>query len=312
MSRLFKIWQIIFAITLVMVQLSYFAPVAHAQLDPNKASDTAVIPYQGRGVENTIKEFLCTPEDGDPSLVLYTCINKLYRFGITAGGIMLVFFVVVAGYFYITGGEQSKSKGKAIFTASLTGLGILLFSYVLLRFLNPQLVIFKTIQPPIFDAAKLPNCADVGLGKDCILDDGKINRGDSKGIINGYNISSYATDPTHEEKIANIYNVQLKDLDINNAEAIDKYLKEFGKKVGGKDIPVTGAMIVASAKQFNIDGKLLMALMQQDSGYGINGKGARTHNPGNVGNDDAGNLKDWGTWPAGVDAVARWLSKHKV
>lgn len=36
-----------------------------------------------------------------------------------------------------------------------------------------------------------------------------------------------------------------------------------------------------------------------------------TRNPGNVMNNDAGNVHYYPTWSAGVEGVARWLSKHK-
>lgn len=142
--------------------------IAIAQSDSN----LPLIKYSG--ADASIAEFLCTPSENPSGGDLANCINKLYRFGITAGGFTLVFFVVLAGYYYITGGEQSKAKGKIIIQNSLMGIFILLGSYLLLRFINPNLVVFRTIQPPIFEASKLPSCADVGFADDCILDNNKV------------------------------------------------------------------------------------------------------------------------------------------
>jgi len=55
-----------------------------------------------------------------------------------------------------------------------------------------------------------------------------------------------------------------------------------------------------------------MALMQQDTMFGTTGEGAKLHNPGNVGDDDAGHTRDFGTWESGVDAVAAWLDRHRA
>lgn len=44
---------------------------------------------------------------------LYTCINKLYKFAIVIGSVMAVFFIVIAGYLYISSGGSSESVDKA-------------------------------------------------------------------------------------------------------------------------------------------------------------------------------------------------------
>lgn len=122
-----------------------------------------------KGVESSITEYLCTPSVGADGRDLERCVNKLYRFGIAFGAIALVFFIVFAGYMYMSGGETSKGKAKGILQNALVGMGILLFSYVLLRFINPNLVLFKPIQPPIFTSADLPTCAALGLGDGCVV-----------------------------------------------------------------------------------------------------------------------------------------------
>lgn len=126
------------------------------------------------GVEGSIEKYLCTPTESTLGGSLFSCITKFYRFGVAFGAIALVFFVVLAGYLYISGGEGSKAKGKSIFTAALTGMIIILSSYVLLGFINPELTKIKPIQPPIFSASSLPKCSDVGYGQNCVLPSGGV------------------------------------------------------------------------------------------------------------------------------------------
>lgn len=129
------------------------------------------------GVENSLQAYLCVPSKDSVGTALYSCIGKMYRFGIAFGAIALVFFIVFAGYLYITGGETGKEKGKSVFLSALTGMAIMLSSYVLLSFINPELTKIKVIQPPIFTAADLPKCVDVGLGENCVLPNGQVNTG---------------------------------------------------------------------------------------------------------------------------------------
>ena len=74
--------------------------------------------------------------------------------------------------------------------------------------------------------------------------------------------------------------------------------------------PVTGDMVIAAAAQYNVDIPLLVAIMQNDSGFGMLGVGARTNNPGNVGNTGS-EERSYPTWAEGVAAVAEWLSRHR-
>lgn len=122
-------------------------------------------------------------------------------------------------------------------------------------------------------------------------------------IVNGYDISAYATDPNHEQKIQNLVN--LMPAMVNNVD-IDNYIQSVA--VGS---PVTGNMVIVSADKFKIDMPLLLAIMQNDSEFGTTGIGARTNNPGNVGNTGT-QERSYATWDEGVDAVANWLNNHRV
>lgn len=318
-SKIIRIGQIAIAsFLLFQIIFSYAGQgilVARAQvpggLKPATSGVTGQVPvYQG--VDTSISKYLCTPDDSNLGGSLFICITKAYRFGIAFGAIALVFFVVLAGYFYITGGEGAKTKGKSIFTSALTGMAIILGSYVLLGFINPDLLKIKPIQPPIFSASNLPKCSDVGLGIQCVLPNGNVNLNGSNGgatgggIINGYNIGAYATNPQHEQNVLRIYNT-LRDVDFSTAAAVNAQLKKMVAST-----PLTGQMVVNSANKFKVDAKLMVAMMMEDSALGTQGKGARTHNPGNVGNDDTGQLVDYGTWEKGVDAVANWLNRHRA
>src|SRR3989344_3570159 len=121
-------------------------------------------------------------------------------------------------------------------------------------------------------------------------------------VLGEYDITSYATDPEHEEKIMNI----LSNMGVMDAvEKIDAYIK--GKALSS---PVTGEMVMSAALAYTVDARLMMAIMQLDSRFGTVGVAVGTRNPGNVGNDDGGNTRTYESWQEGVTAVAEWLSRH--
>ena len=72
--------------------------------------------------------------------------------------------------------------------------------------------------------------------------------------------------------------------------------------------PITGDMVYSASEKYNVPVKLIVAIMQQDSGLGTTGLGSRTFNPGNVANNDSKNIQKYKTWNEGVNAVAKWLS----
>ncbi len=128
--------------------------------------------------------------------------------------------------------------------------------------------------------------------------------GDLKGCLLGYDISSYATDPLHEEKIADILGYIGV---MSSPSEIDAYINS--EAIGS---PVTGQMILNAGQKYNVDVRLMMALMELDSRFGTAGVAIRTLNPGNVGNNDDGDTRTYPTWDAGVEAVAKWLDNHRI
>ncbi len=123
------------------------------------------------------------------------------------------------------------------------------------------------------------------------------------GVVQGVDISSYATDPGHEKKIARIVD---SIPEMSDPVEIDEYIKRVAATSS-----VRGGMVKRAADQYGVSVRLLLAIMQNDSHFGTLGKGARTRNPGNYGNDDTGQLIHFKTWEDGVRAVAAWLSDHR-
>jgi hypothetical protein len=121
--------------------------------------------------------------------------------------------------------------------------------------------------------------------------------------INGYDISAYATDPLYEQKVQTIINAMPP---LSNASDITTYIQ--GIAPGS---PVTGDMVLSSAIQYSVDVPLLIAIMQNDSQFGTVGVGARTNNPGNVGNTGSAE-RTYNSWAEGVAAVAEWLNRHRI
>ncbi len=126
----------------------------------------------------------------------------------------------------------------------------------------------------------------------------------SVATLGEYDITVYATDPQHEEKILDILS-RMGVMD--TAEKIDAYIKSKYKSS-----PVTGEMILTAAHALAVDARLMMALMELDSRFGTAGIATSTLNPGNIGNDDDGNTRTYGSWQEGVTAVAEWLSRHRA
>jgi hypothetical protein len=125
---------------------------------------------------------------------------------------------------------------------------------------------------------------------------------------NSYDIGSYATDPNHEIAVQKILNNigQFKTI-----QDIDNYIKKVAP-----NSPITGQMVANASAKYGVDWETIVAIMQQDSSLGTKGAGARSFNPGNVGNTETatstGQLVNFGSWQSGVDAVAKNLSSRKT
>lgn len=129
-----------------------------------------------------------------------------------------------------------------------------------------------------------------------------LSGGGSTTCLGEYDISTYATDPLHEQKITDILS---KMGEMSSPEIIDVYI---GIKATAS--PVTGQMIMTAAQSYSVDVRLLMAIMELDSRFGTAGVAVDTLNPGNVGNTGT-STKTYDSWAAGVNAVADWLNNHR-
>jgi hypothetical protein len=96
------------------------------------------------GREASIGKYLCTP--GQPGGIV-GCIKQGYSFVLTISIAASVLLLVVAGYLYITGTEQSVQQAKSIISSTIAGLAILLLTYVILRQINPDLTELKGLEP---------------------------------------------------------------------------------------------------------------------------------------------------------------------
>lgn len=118
-----------------------------------------------------------------------------------------------------------------------------------------------------------------------------------------YDLSTYATDPAHADKIR----VVMQSIgQISNANEAQNAISTIPNS------PITGNMIMTAAQANGVDPTLLTALLKVESQFGTQGAGAKTFNPGNVGNTDDGSTRNFKNWNAGVDAAAQQLAKRDV
>ncbi len=189
------------------------------------SEQTNLVTYSG--VQSSIEAYLCTPSPSSDGKALENCINKLFRVGVVVGGLIMVFLVVAAGYMYIVGNEGGKKSAKDMLYAALTGMAVLLGGFILLKFINPNLVLIKPIQPPIFSASEIPSCEDIGYEDDCLLPSGQIASGGSGAF--GAKIACPAG------KI-----VSAKGLGLPTKQADEKICEPFGKKLLGLKTSLAG------------------------------------------------------------------------
>jgi hypothetical protein len=125
---------------------------------------------------------------------------------------------------------------------------------------------------------------------------------DSTKCLFEYDITPYATDPYHEVKIQNI----LEKMGVmDSSMKIESYIKK-----ANPDSPLNGHMVWNAGQIYQVDIRLMLALMELDSRFGTLGVAVNTNNPGNIGNTGT-NTRNYPSWEEGVNAVAEWLSRHR-
>lgn len=120
-----------------------------------------------------------------------------------------------------------------------------------------------------------------------------------------WDITDYAESKNHEKIIHDFLDEMGP---IGTAEDAQLYINKYTKDK--RVSPMTGQMVMNSCATYELDPRLLLALMRNDSRFGTDGKGMRMHNPGNVFTFGKYNT-DMKTWQWGVDAVAWWLDNHR-
>lgn len=109
------------------------------------------------GVEQSVGRYLCVPT-GSNKVTLYECINKLYRVAIVVASIAGLFFLVFAGYLYMTaeGNSENVTKAKTYVQSTVAALVILLTGYLLLKAINPDLTQFAALDLANYRAGQPP------------------------------------------------------------------------------------------------------------------------------------------------------------
>jgi len=119
-----------------------------------------------------------------------------------------------------------------------------------------------------------------------------------------YDFSNYATDPNWGNAVKNHLS---RMPNFSNPAQITAFIRQQAPSS-----PLTGEMVIASAQKFGVDPKIILAIAKQEANFATLGRAARTFNPGNVGNVDSGSNINWGSWQAGLDALARNISRRNL
>lgn len=142
-----------------------------------------------------------------------------------------------------------------------------------------------------------------------------VNTPNPSKVIAGYDFTTYATDPNWGNAVQSILQ-KVPQVSVlpsgaagpenpNNPTSLDNYIKSVAPSS-----KISGQMILTAAKQYGVDPRVLTAILQQESQFGTAGVGAKTFNPGNVGNTDSGATKNMGNWQDGINAVAANMAKR--
>ena len=194
----------------------------------------------------------------------------------------------------------SNAKAQAFSVGDLDGLTTIEQELLSVQNTLVQLHLLADIN----QAAALANSTPTAVVAGAVSTAGVTVQGPSaSAIINGFDISAYATDPLYEQKIQTILNALPL---LRSVVEIDVYIQSVAA-----GSPVTGEMVLAATAKYGIDTDLLVAIMQNDSQFGTLGIGAATNNPGNVGNTGYA-TQSYPSWQEGVMAVAAWLDAHRI
>lgn len=151
MSKLNKLKILFFLAALIISGLPYL--VAHAQ---QKEPDYAPLTFKSQvgipfsnifsGADTAVGEYIASTGKMVSNL-LPNYIKAVYDYGLAVAGILATIVLMGGGLLWLTstGNESRSSKAKELITGGLSGLVLLLSSWLLLNTINPQLLEFKPI-----------------------------------------------------------------------------------------------------------------------------------------------------------------------
>ncbi len=144
-----------------------------------------------------------------------------------------------------------------------------------------------------------------------------------KGTVYGYDVGDWATDPNYEMAVKSNYQTMPA---IFNASDADDYIKSVTP-----ESPITGDMVFGASKKYGVDPKMVMAMMQQESSFGLSNVAKNNNNPSGITwspslernnsgvtkgtarpTDEGGYYAKFETLDDAVNFQAKWLSNNKV
>ena len=130
--------------------------------------------------------------------------------------------------------------------------------------------------------------------------------------ISGYNFRGYSTREEHINEVRDIYGATPNFTDFQSIQnEIDRVMK-VKNQTKPPQSPITGEMVLNASERYGVSPRLMMAIMRKETGLGLEGKGAKYNNPGNINISDTGRIQKYPTWEEGVNAVARELSRRLI
>jgi hypothetical protein len=123
----------------------------------------------------------------------------------------------------------------------------------------------------------------------------------------GYDLSTYATDPAYASKLTPIVQQISSDISSYGPQGMQSYIQSQAP-----NSPITGQMVYNASSSAGIDPRLMLGMLQLESNFGTQGAGAKTMNPGNVGNTDNGSTVTMPSWQAGLNAMAQQLANRRI
>jgi hypothetical protein len=167
---------------------------------------------------------------------------------------------------------------------------------------------------------------DVLSGKISLSDGYAQVGGTDQGLIDGYGLKKWAKDPQYEQHVAGVYETLPE---ISTPEEVDNFVKTIAS-----NSPINGKDLFAAASKYDVDPKLMLAMMIQETGQsslGMSEVAKKNNNfagltwssntdkiyPGSSKgserpDNEGGNYIKFPTAKDGLDAYAKLLSAYKV